>query len=65
MPLKQGGSEMYSHRPSEDVGVCFGLLGCLSASEVVRERKDSYAHKRASRRIGMSSLASDLTELTK
>ncbi|KAK5074690.1 hypothetical protein LTR64_000895 [Lithohypha guttulata] len=32
---------------------CFGILNCLSAKETVREKKESYAQKRASRRIGV------------
>lgn len=53
--VKHEGGEMYQRGDSVDDGFCLGIFDCLSAREAVRERKDSYAHRRASRRIGMFS----------
>lgn len=36
---------------------CLGMFDCWSAKETIREQKDNLAHKRASRRIGMSKSA--------
>lgn len=39
---------------AERDSTCLGMFDCLSAKESLREQKESLAHKRASRRIGMN-----------
>lgn len=49
--LEMNGTTMFGDRSP----TCW-MFDCLSAKEKVQEKRDSYAHKRASRRIGMQTL---------
>ena len=46
---------MESYGSSPRSAMC-GVFDCFSAKENAREKRDSYAHKRASRRIGMNKM---------
>jgi len=49
-------AEMEDYESSTRPATC-GLLDCFSAKDSVREKRSTYAHKRASRRIGMNKSA--------
>lgn len=46
-------AEMEDYGSSPKSAMC-GVFDCFSARESAREKRDSYAHKRSSRRIGMN-----------
>lgn len=62
MPFPTESVEVLVQKPSmettEKSPTCLGMFDCWSAKETVREQKDSLAHKRASKRIGMLESAS-------
>lgn len=48
--------KQYSSSWQDPSPTCFGMFDCLSAKDHVREKRQSLAHKRASRRIGKDKL---------